>query len=311
MANHPIIIGEGDDPHVAAILVALDDRGVTRPLVLNAELLSRSDYLYRDASLLLAGVETPLTAPRQGWLRRFVPDSWRGELGGDSLMATERAAWMELLMAVVLGAEVEWLTTFANLDRAENKAVQYEVAARAGAPVPRWVVTSNVQSIDVQDDWVAKPLGPAEYATDEGGLRLIFTRPLPHDRDWEGWSLLRGAPFILQQRLNARAHLRVVTVEKRAWTCVMRRTAELDWRRDHEAHTSFEEPGSDFDVSDMEAMALRVARAHGAGFSSQDWIWDGERSWFVDLNPAGQWLFLPEPQAQGITSAIAEYLSRD
>jgi hypothetical protein len=46
------------------------------------------------------------------------------------------------------------------------------------------------------------------------------------------------------------------------------------------------------------------------GYSSQDWIVTATGvSHFIDLNPAGQWLFLPNPGAREITDAIAEWLS--
>jgi len=41
----------------------------------------------------------------------------------------------------------------------------------------------------------------------------------------------------------------------------------------------------------------------------QDWIVDeADTAWFVDGNPAGQWLFLPEPVGAAVTERIAEWL---
>jgi hypothetical protein len=39
-------------------------------------------------------------------------------------------------------------------------------------------------------------------------------------------------------------------------------------------------------------------------------IWDSDTrgAVFIDLNPAGQWLFLPEPVSGAVARAIAEHL---
>jgi hypothetical protein len=48
----------------------------------------------------------------------------------------------------------------------------------------------------------------------------------------------------------------------------------------------------------------------GAGFTSQDWIeTDRGEHVFLDLNPAGQWLFLPEQVSDSATRAIADFLA--
>jgi hypothetical protein len=48
----------------------------------------------------------------------------------------------------------------------------------------------------------------------------------------------------------------------------------------------------------------------GVAYSSQDWIDDGApEPAFIDLNPAGQWLFLPESIAGAVTEAIAAHLT--
>jgi hypothetical protein len=102
------------------------------------------------------------------------------------------------------------------------------------------------------------------------------------------------------------AHARVVTVCDKAF--LARLTAAglpIDWRQDAVAHKSFV-PFWDEELAE-EAVAL--AAACRVGYSSQDWIQDrGGRWWFIDLNPGGQWLFLPPPVSDSITQAMAGWL---
>jgi hypothetical protein len=120
---------------------------------------------------------------------------------------------------------------------------------------------------------------------------------------------LHTSPFIVQQRVEAMAHLRVVTVGSDAWGARLEAQGlPVDWREAPEAHRRFAAgslPG------DVEASAVAIASQLKLGFSSQDWVIDREqRPWFLDLNPAGQWLFLPESVAQAATQAIARWLSQ-
>jgi hypothetical protein len=61
-------------------------------------------------------------------------------------------------------------------------------------------------------------------------------------------------------------------------------------------------------VQPLAASAVRLAAALGVGYTSQDWIDDGDRVVFIDLNPGGQWLFLPPEVARPATAAIAKHL---
>jgi hypothetical protein len=104
----------------------------------------------------------------------------------------------------------------------------------------------------------------------------------------------------------AERHLRVVTVNKRVWACELKAGAlPLDWRKDEDAHHSFV-PTHDEGV---ESSALAIAAAASLGYSSQDWIIQSGTAYFVDLNPAGQWLFLPEPVASEVSVEIASWLA--
>ena len=78
---------------------------------------------------------------------------------------------------------------------------------------------------------------------------------------------------MIQERLRARRHLRVMTCGRHTWTCELGADAlPLDWRSDEDAHGGFvptREPA-------VEAWALSLASELGVGYSSQDWIDDGE-----------------------------------
>lgn len=59
-------------------------------------------------------------------------------------------------------------------------------------------------------------------------------------------------------------------------------------------------------------LALQAARVCRVGYSSQDWMADHDGHWwFLDLNPAGQWLFLPAQVADRVTQGLADWLDAE
>ena len=93
----------------------------------------------------------------------------------------------------------------------------------------------------------------------------------------------------------------IETVDKRP-----RRVDDACRSRALTAHRAFTtEPAPQF----VHSLASTAAEQLGVGYSAQDWIQDADGTWwFVDLNPAGQWLFLPNKVAEQVTAAIASLL---
>jgi hypothetical protein len=189
--------------------------------------------------------------------------------------------------------------------RAENKLVQYARAREQGIPVPRTIVASNPADIGDEFDErvVVKPLGVGDFLV--GGIpHAVHATEV--SRDDPVLSGLAEAPFLIQRLVRATAHLRVVTVASQSWTARLDATAvPLDWRQSELAHAAWEANPD----AVVEHQATRLASALGVRYTSQDWIIDGSGlAWFVDANPAGQWLFLPGEIAEAVTRAIAEAL---
>jgi hypothetical protein len=158
---------------------------------------------------------------------------------------------------------------------------------------------------DLGDRLVVKPLGSATYTDLDGTEQVVWAQEV--SRDSAVLAALAGAPFLVQAMLKADRHLRVVTVDQNSWVCELdARGLRLDWRREEHAHESFKATSE----SAVGHEAVRLAMKLGVGYSSQDWIVANGIPYFLDLNPAGQWLFLPEEVASAITDAIATWLTR-
>jgi hypothetical protein len=243
----------------------------------------------------------------RGWIRRIAPAGWDDTVLLGSQRAAVLSSRLALLAAVLRDPVVNWLSDVDVLFAAENKLVQYRAATRIGIRVPRTSVGPIAPELarELGEPFILKPLGPGSFTDRDGEQRVVFTRSVTA-ADLES-SDLSAAPFLAQEQLQARRHLRVVTVQSRAWvTALAADGLPCDWRREEEAHNSFVVSDAHPDVAHA---ALQLASHLRCGYTSQDWIVDAVGPAFIDLNPSGQWLFLPEPVASEVTAALGASLS--
>lgn len=119
---------------------------------------------------------------------------------------------------------------------------------------------------------------------------------------------LDSTPALIQEQLQAKKHWRIVTVKGQAWSSYLAASEmPLDWRKSDEAHTSFRVGTA---PSDALEGANKVANKLNLGYSSQDWIETDSGTYLVDVNPGGQWLFLPEEVSNPVSAAISKWLNR-
>lgn len=285
------------EPHVDAVVV-------------DTTILDGGHYALKDGTHLVIDSETARRsidlASSHGWVRRLSTPGWRSSTPGGSREAAIRASYLALLVGLASSPDVCWLTPYPRLLAAENKLRQAAHARRIGIPTPRTLVLSDPDEIPVAlgGEIVVKPLGPGHFADGDREASVVWAQSLR--RDDPRLAALAGAPFLVQEKVAARRHLRVVTCKDQAWSCQLDAAGlPLDWRRSEEAHHSFT-PASE---PELERSALTLARDLDLGYSSQDWIDAGDRMVFIDLNPAGQWLFLPEPVRSEVTDAVADHLA--
>jgi hypothetical protein len=291
------------------VLAEFDGRRA--PVLVDAAALDGGSFAFEELRRLRVGSgagrrQLDLSGAR-GWVRRLAPPAWRPATRAGSQEAAVRASLMSLVVALASQPSVRWLTAYPRLVTAENKLRQGAHAAALGIRVPHTAVVSNPTDIPAElgEELVVKPLGPGHFTAEDGEERVVWAQAMR--RDDPRLTALGGAPFLLQQRIVARRHLRVVTCGGQAFSCQLDAAGlPLDWRADVAAHHSFtaaREP-------QLEARALALAADLGLGYSSQDWLDDGAAEpAFIDLNPAGQWLFLPEPVSSQVSAAIAAHLA--
>jgi glutathione synthase/RimK-type ligase-like ATP-grasp enzyme len=203
--------------------------------------------------------------------------------------------------------ERSWLTKLDEILRAEDRILQLQVATSLGVNVPKWVIASDANCAIEQlgEVFIVKPISLGHYWTDDGPMAVYTSEvnsSMVHEFDFG------GAPFVAQEKIDVDYHYRIVTVQDKAWVAILSAEGRpLDWQQQVEAHREWESHSD----GECESEALLIAKTLGIGYSSQDWLVSGEKRIFIDLNPGGQWLFLPKEISDAVSYEIAHFLAEE
>jgi glutathione synthase/RimK-type ligase-like ATP-grasp enzyme len=200
---------------------------------------------------------------------------------------------------------LRWVSHPADVRTSELKMRQLEVAVGAGVPIPRTVVTNRMRKDPLFGDGmvVAKPVRYGLLGATPRPL-VAFARAVAQT----DLADLDGSPVILQERIDAAFHLRVIVVGDDVFVASLPAGPTVDWREDVNNHVRFEVRTLP-DPSSLERGAMAMQRGLRLRFSAQDWIFTRDEKYvFLEANPSGQWLFIDDLFGGGITQAIARQL---
>jgi hypothetical protein len=291
-----VLVGEPQDEHSDYLERSLADRGLT---VLRTSIRDIGGELFTwspSRGVRIGGLR--ISSGAGIWRRPGTPvvEPYRPEYADFAYQEIESA-----FTGAMAAIPVRWLSPPSMIRWAELKPVQLRAAMQLGIRFPETIVTNDpseaVGFAARHSAVVAKPVRYGLVATEPSPM-VAWTR----ETTTEELATLTGPPLIIQRRLDARWHLRIVTVGHE-YVAASLATELLDWRQAEVADWT---PADNTMLHEAGPMALRVAERLGLGFSSQDWIMDGSLTpWFLEANPNGQWLFLDGSSVENITELLA------
>lgn len=224
------------------------------------------------------------------WRRPGDPDTSRFEAAYQAFVEAE---CRDAFLGALAGRSIAWVTPPDILSYAERKLEQLAVAYQLGVRIPRTLVTNSGSQASrfAEQSCGRVVVKPVRYG-------LVATEPVPlvvwtSEASTKELSALDGVPVILQERVTARSHLRVVTVGSKTFLSELI-TDELDWRANLQNHENFQPLANELHP-DLVDQAQSIATSMGIGFSAQDWIMPATGPpVFLEANPNGQWLFLED-----------------
>jgi len=247
------------------------------------------------------------------WYRRFAP--------GRALPAAMdmRSAAISESRAVIAGL-IEVLPVFhlddvANVRRADNKPLQLRWASELGLPVPKTLVTNDEDAVrrfaSECDGFVAKTLSSFVVKNSDGEELAVYTR-LVRDDDLHDMSGLRRSPMQFQELVPKAFDLRCTIVGTRVFTAVLEaprlENGCVDWRIEGSALADAWQPHVLPPEVELALLALLDRFALNYGAIDMIVTPDGDYV-FLELNPAGEFLWLDALGSPAISDAVAGVLT--
>jgi len=309
-----VVISHPDDPHAMRVIQLLKARG-DDVLLLDLSTLPQQASVtaeYDDCGVgrldYRAGVAvSDLLAARSCWWRRPQAPVLPAAPNLD-VHAFTHNEWQEAVNGIWQLMDCSWMNPPALDEVASRKMLQLHVAAQMGLRIPRTLITSD-------------PDAARAFVAEQGVGRTIFKTFSCTHAIWRETRLLserelgmiehvRVAPVIFQEYIEAAADLRVTVVGDRIFPASISAVGtdyEVDFRMSlGQAQTgACELPPA---LSDMLfAFMRRLGLVYGAidlrRTPSGDYV-------FLEVNTAGEFLFVEERTGQPITAAVADWLAR-
>lgn len=199
------------------------------------------------------------------------------------------------------------------LRRAERKPWQLSQAAACGLDVPATLCTSSADELRAWARALGRPIitkALTSFAIEqEGEQKVMHTSALENLDDLDGLEL---CPAAFQERLEKEREYRVTVVGDRLFTMSVASAdsalGAVDWRRDSNALLSRWRPDT---LPEPAAQGLlRLMERLELNFGAADFVRTPEgRCVFLEINPAGEYLWADDILGGAISDAIGDLLA--
>ncbi len=308
-----VVISYPEDPHASRVIGLLEEGQHEVLLLTLSDLPGRAtltiDYEDPVAPRLeyrLEGRPIDLGALRSVWWRRpQVPDP-SSVTDFDARMFTTNE-WNEALNGLWQLIDAPWMNPPHRDEVAGRKAHQLRVAAEVGLRVPRTLITSDPDRARAFIE--SHGIGRTIFKTFSATHAVWRETRLVREGELESLDAVRLAPVIFQEFIPAEADLRITVVGNRIFPAAIDARGtdyEVDFRMSlGQARTAAAElPQAIADR--LRTLMRRLGLVYGAIDMRR--TPDGEYV-FLEVNTAGEFLFVEERTEQQISRAIADWLA--
>jgi glutathione synthase/RimK-type ligase-like ATP-grasp enzyme len=309
-----VVISHPNDPHAAHVLDLLRADGEETLLLDLSDLPDKAsltiDYDHGGAQQLryrLGEIDTDLAEARSVWWRRPQAPVPNGVTDFDVRMFTLNE-WQEALNGAWQMIDAPWMNPPARDEVAARKALQLKIASQLGLRTPRTLMTSD-------------PAAARAFVSDLGLGKVIFktfscthaiwreTR-LVRESELDMLDRVRLAPVIFQEYIPAAADLRITIVGDQIFPASINATGtdyEVDFRMAlGQART---EPCTL--PAEVERRLWQMMERLGIVYGAIDLRLTPDGNYvFLEINTAGEFLFIEHRTGQPIGRAVADWLIR-
>ena len=258
------------------------------------------------ASAIIDGVRRDLAAVRSVWWRRPQPFHVPDEVAGSEDRGFAYGECHAAITGLWSCLDAQWVNIPEHDEVAGRKAYQLKVASGLGMRIPRTLITNDPESAAsfIDGEGAAGTIYKAFSATEQAWRETRLLKP----EERAQLDAVRFAPVIFQEHVRADIDLRITMIGDKIFPAEIL-SGETDYHVDFRM-TMHAAPIRAHALPEEVAERLRAfMRALGLVYGAIDMRLTPEGEYvFLEVNPAGQWLFIEERTGQPITAALADHL---
>lgn len=307
-----LLVSHEQDDHLAPVIESLDALGAPWRVLDTAHLPTQASLTMdvgpssTSTTLQLPDGPLDLATITSVWWRRPQGHELDPAVAHDQYAFTYNEV-REAVNGMWASLDVRWVNSPWSTDWATYKGHQLRLAANLGLAVPRTRITSN-------------PDDARAFLDEVGTQAVVFKAFSATEQHWRETRLLgeperahldavRIAPVIFQEYLRDAVDVRITVVGNQLFPATIRKPASsyaVDVRMDLRG-AAFEPTEVPTDVAQQ---LLELHRRLGLCYGAADFKLCDDGTWrFLEVNPAGQWLWVEERTGQHITDAVAALLA--
>ena len=206
-----------------------------------------------------------------------------------------------------------WMNPIQQSSLADNKYFQFQIAKSVGFDIPEMISSNDktkLSQFSNDDETALKFMTQDIFKMDDNSFCGIYVNKIVSS-DLEKFEDIGENPVTLQRYIEKDFEVRHTYVERQHFSCKIESQksgrANIDWRRYDIAHTPHQKiiPPKEI-VEKIEVLMDRLGLTYGAF----DFIVDKEgKWWYLEVNSAGQWLWIEDLLDMRISASIARTLS--
>jgi glutathione synthase/RimK-type ligase-like ATP-grasp enzyme len=305
-----LIISSPEDPHAQAVMAELDRMGRPHRMLNLAEfpgklsLTARLDGCRSDFSLTFAdGARIPMDSVTAVWWRR--PQAFGfPEIKDPAHRHFAQSEAATAFQGMYQASSALWINHVVRDAAAAHKPWQLQLAREAGLSIPETLITNDPE--EARAFWrrhpgevIYKPFLQTYHAWRE-------TRKIQPEEEALA-EAVRLTPVLFQRYVPAVCDLRVTVIGERLFAAAARgEEYELDIRFNLQTqYRPHDLP------AEVEERLFALMRRLGLEYGAVDFRLTPEGEYvFLEVNPAGQFLYIEKATEQPIARALAEHLAR-
>jgi glutathione synthase/RimK-type ligase-like ATP-grasp enzyme len=263
-----------------------------------------------DAEISTDGRKLNVDSVGSVWCRGFWPTGFPSDLGRAERKFAEEET-QRALDGIITVTSALWINHPHNHVRANSKPAQLYAARQVGLEIPPTIVTNDPDEVG---RFVSQSSGETVYKALSQSLELdpgkaLFTG-LVTERELLKVNLIRISPGIFQTRVPKSYELRVTVVGSRMFVGKIDSQSsdqtKIDWR-----HKPFDIDATPIQLNpNIKAKIYALMKFFGLVYGALDFIVtpEGEHI-FLEVNPAGQYMWVESKTDLPITAALVDELS--